>query len=140
MAGDEDREIKEAHRQVLQQSLGLKEHEELPPKLKEKYWELKRVFDRANTIVPDHALCFLVFLHGGGKPTEKEKAPPTVVDLWRAGQIKAEALISVKYRNSWVDATLKMVNSNDEVIAQVVGDPDERKFAVKDVRPAAMAA
>lgn len=139
MASDDDREISETHVAVMRQSLGLAEHQELPEKLKEKYWELKRTFDRTGTILRSNELAFLAFLHGHGKPTEKEKAPPTVVDMWRAGQIKAEAPISVCYRKTWVDATLKLVNSNDEIIAQIAGDADERKFTAKDVRPRAAA-
>jgi len=135
MSIDNDREITQAHAQVLRQSLGIAEQDELPEKLREKYWELKRTFDRTGTILRSNELAFLAFLHGHGKPTQKEKAPPTVVDMWRAGQIKPESPISVLFRKTWVNATLKLVNSNDEIIAQIAGDPDERKFEVKDVRP-----
>lgn len=140
MSLDDNREISEFDAGVMRQSLGLAEHQELPEKLVAKYWELKRCFDRTGTIIRSNELAFLAFLHGHGKPTDKEKTPPTVVEMWRKKQIKPEAAVDVLHRNKWTPATLKLVNSNDEIIVQIVGDPDERKFTAKDVRPAEVAA
>lgn len=133
----EEREMTEGHVAQLKQCLSIAEHEQLPEKLVEKYWEFKRIFDRvgAQLRLPDLAL--LGFLHGHGKPTAKEKAPPTVVDMWRKKQIKAESPVIVKWKGAEVEGVLKSVTSNDGVIVQMVGDPDERKFEVADVRPAA---
>ncbi len=137
MSAADDREMMDGHVAQLKQCLSIAEHEQLPDKLVEKYWEMKRIFDRIGAPVRAPDLALLGFLHGFGKPTAKEKAPPTVVDMWRKKQIKAEAPVIVKWKGADVDGVLKSVTGNDGVIVQIVGDPDERKFEAADVRPAA---
>ena len=132
------REMPEAHRAVLYTSIGLKGHEGLPPKLEEKYWELKRIFDRTGTLIRAADLAIVCWQLGYGKPTVQELAPPTVVQLWRKKQIKVDEPIVAKWRNKWCDALLKGVTPNDEVVVLVIGEVDEQRLKVDDVKlPAA---
>lgn len=130
----DQREMPESHKACLYSCLGLKGHEELPTKLEDKYWELKRIFDRTGTLIRPADLGILCWQMGYGKPLPSELAAPTVVSMWRKKQIKIDETIQVKWRDKWVDATLKGVNGLNEVIAQVVGDADERKFKSDDAR------
>lgn len=136
-AADDVREMPESHNAILHQCLGLLGHEPLPEKLVQKYWELKRIFDRTGTIMRSADFAIFTWQMGYGRPTAKEEAPVTVVDMWRKKQIKPEETIQVKWRQKWVDAVFKSVNAYNEVIAQVVGEADERKFKAEDVKLAA---
>jgi hypothetical protein len=114
---------------ILHQALGLAEHDELPQPVQEKYWEMKRIFDRTGTLPTQSDLCMLVFSEFGGKPLDRELAPPSIVDLWRKRQIDREARVLVEWRKKKVEAVFKGVNGANEVVVQMIGDPDERAFA-----------
>jgi hypothetical protein len=131
---DNDREMSGDHNVWLHQALGMQMHEVLPAKLVDKYWELKRIYDRTNVNVQQRDIAFMCWQMGFGKATEKEKQPPTVVELYRKKQLKVGETIGVKWRDKWVDATLVGVTGNDEIIAQPVGEADERRFKAEDVQ------
>lgn len=133
-----DREIREDHAEWLRQALGLQEHESPPAKVVESYWELKRIADRLGMGLTPREIILSIWLLGHGKPTAKEEAPPTVVELYRKKQIKLEDTVEVLYRDVWMDGVLKNVTGNNELIVQPVGESDERRFTVEQVRiPAA---
>ncbi len=135
-----DREINEDHANWLHRALGIPDYDLLPEKMVEKYWELKRIADRTGTYLTQREIVLIAWMLGYGKPTAKEELPPTVVDLYRKGQIKLEDPVQVKYRDKWMEGTLKSVTSNDELVIQPVGEPDERRFKTDDVRVAELAA
>lgn len=130
----DNREMIENHRVLLLQTLGMQAYEELPKKAEDEYWKLKRLFDRTGSIIRPSDLGMMCLTLGYGKPTKDEQLPPTIADMWRKKQIKRDETIQVKWRDAWVDAAIKGVTGQNEVIAQVVGDPDERRFGCDDAR------
>jgi hypothetical protein len=137
----DDREICEDHSNWLHQALGLQQFDVLPANLVDKYWELKRIGDRSTMILTQREIALMCWLLGYGKPTAREKLPPTVVELYRKGQIKKEDTVQVKYRDVWMPGVLKDVTANDELVVQPVGEADERRFAndLDQVKPAVAA-
>lgn len=134
---DDEREIPESLNVWLHQSLGMADHEILPKKLVDKFWELKRIFDRTGTIMSQRDIAFLTWQLGFGKPTEEEKRPPTIVDMWRSKQIKRGEKIEVNWRDKWMDAVFQGCNANDQIIAQPVGEADEQRFTAEQARVSA---
>lgn len=137
---EDQRDIPEMHNGWLHRGAGLDEHQSLPEKLVEKYWELKRVCDRLDVRVSERDIAQLIFLGGFGRPTTAEKAPLTLVQLIRKKQVKRGDLVLVKHRNKWVEATLIGVSGKSEVIAQIADDPEERHFKTDECKAAEVAA
>jgi hypothetical protein len=139
MTNDLDRDIPDTHEVTLRQATGTQAGDPIPDKVREKYWELKRVFDRAGTIVTPNDLCQMLFSIGTGKPLKKELEPPTIVDLWRQRKILRDAKVVVDYRDKKHNGVLKNVNGQNQVVVQLIDDEEalERTFDTKLVSPAA---
>ncbi len=142
LAARDDREITEDHSKWLHEAIGLShDHQSpLPEKLVEKYWELKRIFDRGNGRVTQNEINFMCWLLGHGKPTGEEQRPPTVLEMYRKKQIKKGDKLEVLYRDKWMEGVLTDVTGNNELVVQPTGEADERRFSVDEVRVAAVAA
>lgn len=131
---DDQRDIPEMHDGWLHRGAGLDEYQSLPPKLVQKYWELKRICDRLDVRMSERDIAQLIFLGGFGTPTKAEQAPPTVVQLIRKKQIKIGDEILVLFRKKWTEAVLRGVSGKSEVIAQIADDPEERHFKADECK------
>lgn len=129
----ETREINQETADRLRSALRLEEFAELPRKLVTGYWEIKRCCDRLSEPVTMHDLALLAYSLGYGKETAAEKAPPSVVDLWRRKQLKYDAPVVVRWRGKELNATFKGVDGSDQPIVVLDGDGEERKLPAADV-------
>jgi hypothetical protein len=127
----------EADGQILRRCCSLGEVDVLPEKLEEEYWELKRCCDRIGVIPSHRELAMLGFLQGYGKPTKKELAPPSIVDLWKAKKVKHGDEVKVEWRNGIKPATLKGVVDREKVIVQFEGEGTEKTVPADKVSVAA---
>lgn len=130
----EDRDIAGYDSGRLHQACGIGEYEPLPKGLEDKYWELKRIHDRLGAPLTDAALTLLVFLHGHGRATDKEKAPPTIVDLWRNKKVKAGDTLIATWRKEDHEATLLGINARTKGVQLQFSDGEERELPADQVR------
>ncbi len=130
----DDRDIREDHSVWLHQALGMQVHELLPEKIVDKYWELKRIADRSSMSLTQREVILMIWLLGGGRPTIEEDMPPTVLQMYRKGQVKKGDTVEVNWRDNWIKGELIEVTGNNELIVLPVGEPDERRFDTGAVR------
>jgi hypothetical protein len=127
------REIPKEHYSTLMNAAGLPESDPMDPKIEKKYWEVKRCNDRIGSQLLPQDLAGIVADCGFGKPTKKENAPPSVIDLWKSGGIVADDIVEVEWLEGPRMAAIKRPRGKDEVIVQFIGDDAETPVSVDRV-------
>lgn len=127
------REIPREHAAKLRWASGLEEGADIPPKLEQKYWELKRCCDRINYFLTDGDMARLAADSGFGKPTRAENAPPTIEELWRRKELKAGDAVEVHWVDGLREAVLLGMRGRDEAKVRFDGDDVETFVSVERV-------
>ncbi len=133
-------EMPETDAAMLRTMVGIGVIDELPAKLTEKYWELKRCMDRLGARMSPNDLAWLCFLGGFGKPNAHEKAGPSVAELFKKKKLKHGDRVKTIWRDQPAEGALQGVNGNGEVLILLDGQVDVRTFAADEVRVLEMAA
>lgn len=128
-----DRDVPERHAALLRRQVGLPELAELPAKLVDKYWELKRCGDPIDDGITVGDLKWLVF-HLGLKRSQ-EVVAPTIRDLWKKKKLKPYSPLLATFRGEEQEVKFKRFNPSGEVSVEFP-DGSERNLKECDVRVA----
>lgn len=115
----------------------LRQDEELPKKVTDKYWAFKRCIDRIGERVMAGDLARICVECGYGKPLDGDSKGPTVADLFRKKQIPVETKVAVEWREDLAEGRLMGVDSSNQCLVILDGEVEVRKFDVGRVTMAA---
>lgn len=135
---DDMHDVPEQHMVWMRTALGLKDNATVPEAMIVSYWAFKNVFDRFGNGLQARDIILLAYLEGYGNPTAKELEPPTIVQLFRNGKVKAGDPVSIVWRKKPCTGRLVGVNGMGLPIVLVDGASDEHTVPVKDVAPIAL--
>lgn len=128
------REIAEHHLPTLLRACGLRDGDELPPQVVEKFWEYKRIRDRCEmSDFAPHEYYVICLLAGQAAPKPVDDKPKTVLQLAAEGELKEGDPIVVKWRNKDVFATFQGVTPRKQVLVMLDGEGDTREVSAKQV-------
>lgn len=126
-------DMPERDKSMMLQMLGLKQDKNLPVKVNDTYWSIKRMADSISHYFTDSDLMWILVASGvaGEIPA---KPGPTVVDLFNSGTIKANARVVVKWRGKpGVEASFQGVSSSGKVLIRFIGKAEVYEVAAADV-------
>jgi hypothetical protein len=122
-------EISEDYQAILARMCGIKEHETLPSKVVELFWQYKRIQDRCgNSIIPDFQLANICLMAGVGVPKSVDEKIVTILDLATNGKVKRGDEVRVKWRDDVKPAKFQNVTGRKMVKVILEGETDTREF------------
>ena len=131
-------QIPSQDREELCQALSLQHTDDLPEKLVDEYWSMKRVADRMNMRVNGAPLLMLLYQLGYGKPTSSELSVGPLADLYKQGDLKSGDTVVVVWRNQDKLAVLRSI-AGDTALVLIEGQDKEREIPLEKVTLAELA-
>lgn len=117
----------------MRQMCSIPSGEPLPEKLADKYWAHRYCADRISHGLDNSDLIGICVACGFGKPTAKESAGPTVVELWKSKKLSAETPVLVEWRGKKVAGKLMRVTASNQCGVLLPNDPQEKLVNVECV-------
>jgi len=134
---DRERPLRAEDENKLRTLLGLKDTDELPPKIKEAYWQHARLWQRLGYTLMADALLVSVVVQGECTAPAPATVPWLVAAV-REGSVKNESTVQVSIGGKKKNAKfIRLGAGNDRARVHVEGDGDERLVPVTDVLGAA---
>lgn len=126
-----DRPIPDEHVAILRTLCHLGVADPLPEEIEHCYWQIKRLSDRINMRVSHDDLKWIACLKGYGEALPKE-GEPTISELHRKGELKADDPLLVIWRKREIEAPFKRIAGDGQVVVEINGQ--ERRVAADKVR------
>ena len=127
-------EVPDRHAALLRSMAKLPDLAALPQQLQDAYWELARCGNRISDGITLADLKWLCFHVGFGKAQSEPPREPSIIELWRAKRVKANAQVLVQWRGEEQSATLLRVTGTE--VAVEFADGTKQKVQADKVRVA----
>ena len=105
--------------------------EELPERLVEYYWTVKRTADRTSVRLSSTDLMWIALQCGHPLPGPKQR---TALDEFQEGALKIGDAVTARFRNQWKPGVLRGTDSDGNLLVQFDGQADDRSIKPEWVR------